>query len=66
MSMHEEVRLPTLVYLANVLSQERNVVWADRALGQWHFGFIRGLAPLPIIAADTRAHEVLPGIFPPA
>ena len=61
--MHEKVWLPAFVDLANILAQESNVIWPDRALHKWHFCLIRGLAALPVVAPDTGADQILPGVL---
>ena len=58
--MHEEVRLPALVYLTNVLPEKSYMVRTDRTLHEGHFGLVRRLTALSVIAADAGAHQILP------
>ena len=61
-SVHEQVRLPFTVDRPHQVLDEGDVVGAERLRAELHVRFVGRSVSLPVVAADTGADQVLPGI----
>ena len=61
--MHKQIWLPILIYSADVLTEEDNMVRADGFFPEWHSAFIGSEVAFFIIAAQAGSDEILPGVF---
>jgi len=61
--MHKQIWLPVLIYSADVLAEEDDVVRADGFFLERHSAFVGSLIAFFIIAAQTGSDEILPGVF---
>jgi len=60
---HKEVRLPIFINAAYELTEERDMVRTDGPSHEGHLCFVRCLASLHIVTAQTRADQVLPRVL---
>ncbi len=61
--MHKQIRLPVLINSSDVLTQEYNMIGADRFFAERHSGIIGSEIAFFVIASQTSRDEILPGIF---
>ncbi len=66
MSIHEQVRFPPIVDGSHKVTDKHHMIRPDRLPEERHLGLRRSSIPLLIVAAHTRANEILPGFFPSA
>lgn len=62
-SIHEQVRLPPFINLADVMTDEHEVVGSHRFSQHSHLRLFGSPVALAVIAFDARGHEIFPGIF---
>ncbi len=62
--VHEQVRFPSFIHVADEMLDERNVIGAAWLSQQGHARLFRRSVSLGIVAPDARAHQILPSIFP--
>ena len=58
--VHKQVRLPHFFDTPRKVAEKHHMVWPDRPATQHHFGFVRRLIPLLVIATDACADKIFP------
>src|SRR5258707_1169898 len=59
-SVHEQVRLPTFVDLADEVPDECDVVWLHGLAHQFHVGVFRRPVAFLVVAVDARRYQIFP------
>jgi hypothetical protein len=63
--IHEEIRFPPFVDIANKVTNEGNVIGFHRFSHQFHMRFIRRAVPFVVIAGNTGCNEIFPRFLSP-